>query len=339
MHNLERLATAWAPINIAVLKYWGKRDKALHLPVNDSISVSLDGVDKRLGTMTTVRMTTADQDTMSVSINGVDYTDKVRPKAVMILDALRNAINDTHKYQVVVESINYSPTASGLASSASGYAALTMAMAKCLNVDELQSTDLTSIARLGSGSASRSIHGGFVHWHAGQLADGADSVAAQLAPHDYWPELCCLIVRFKSVGMKSVSSTEGMQRSRLTSRLMAAILTGMPDIIDSFTRSIKAKDFDTFATLTMKDSNQLHAICLDTFPPINYLNEDSWRIINRVHELNAAETVAAYTFDAGPHPVLFFERPNLTLVKSAISELALDAELIECKVSEGSKYI
>lgn len=167
--------------------------------------------------------------------------------------------------------------------------------------------ELSGIARQGSGSACRSMYGGFVQWIMGNKEDGKDSLAQQVEPETHWPELRILVL-VASAERKPVGSTSGMQTSVKTSCLLKHRAESVvPGRMVEMTEAIRKKDFAAFAELTMKDSNQFHATCLDTYPPIFYLNHVSQQIINLVHRYNKhyGETRVAYTFDAGPNAVIF----------------------------------
>lgn len=206
-------------------------------------------------------------------------------------------------YKVHVASVNNFPTAAGLASSAAGYACLAYALARVYGVE----SDLSEVARRGSGSACRSLYGGFVEWQMGERADGKDSIARQVAPESHWPELRVLIL-VVSTEKKPTGSTVGMQTSVETSALLRFRAEALvPARMAEMTRCVRERDFQAFGQLTMKDSNQFHATCMDTFPPISYLNDTSRRIIQLAHCFNAhhGQTKVAYTFDAGANAVIF----------------------------------
>merc|ERR1711884_553680 len=211
------------------------------------------------------------------------------------------------RMHVHVSSYNTFPTAAGLASSASGYAALVSALASLFCANETFEGELSTIARQGSGSACRSLYGGFVTWNQGHKDDGSDSIAVQVADENYWEDFRSLIL-VVSDKKKETSSTSGMQTSVETSRLISHRAQHIvPSRMKKITQAILERDFPTFATLTMMDSNQFHAICLGTYPPIFYLNDISKSIIHLVHIYNnwAKEIRVAYTFDAGPNAVLY----------------------------------
>lgn len=209
-----------------------------------------------------------------------------------------------------IVSENNFPTAAGLASSAAGFAALVRAIA---NLYELKSTptELSRIARQGSGSACRSLFGGYVAWEMGTAADGSDSLAVQVAPVSHWPEMRALIL-VASDKEKDVGSTAGMQQTVATSELMEKRIATIPAKMEEMSKAIHGMDFDVFAKLTMKDSNSFHACCADTEPPIYYMNGTSHAAVRTVEAINAAagKRVAAYTFDAGPNAVIYYLEEN-----------------------------
>lgn len=158
------------------------------------------------------------------------------------------------------------------------------------------------------------MYGGFVRWHAGTKADGTDSRAIQIAKEDHWPDLQ-LLVLVASAKKKKVSSTAGMQTSVKTSPLLDyRAKSVVPDRLAVMEEAYKKRDFETFGKLTMQDSNQFHSTCLDTYPPIFYLNEVSHKVIAVVHAFNEyhGAVKAAYTFDAGPNAVVFMQQEHLS---------------------------
>lgn len=186
-------------------------------------------------------------------------------------------------YKLHICSENDFPTAAGLASSAAGYACFVYTLASLYG---LENVELTGIARLGSGSACRSIYGGFVQWQRGESADGSDSVAVQIAPASHWPDMHVLIL-VVSDARKKVGSTIGMRNSIETSELLKYRADHcVPKHVQQITKAILNKDFATFGEITIKESNQFHAICLDTYPPCVYMNDQSHSVSHFVHKYN-----------------------------------------------------
>lgn len=170
---------------------------------------------------------------------------------------------------------------------------------------------------------NRSLHGGFVEWYKGENEDGTDSTGIQLFSETHWPELRILVLVVND-NRKETGSTVGMQRSMETSQLLNhRVLNIVEDRIRGAKQAILDKNFPMLAEIMMKDSNQLHAICLDTFPPLQYLSSVSHTIINLVHAYNNAcgSIRLAYTFDAGPNACLFTTENFVDEVASIIAYL------------------
>lgn len=310
-------ATATGPVNIATLKYWGKRDKDLNLPTNNSISVTLDQSDlKTLTTASCSERFESDQ----LWINGTIYSLET-PRSKQVLADLRKLRQEVElsnselpkisQFPLHIVSENNFPTAAGLASSAAGFAALITAVAKLYKLPTDYS-ELSKIARKGSGSACRSLFGGYVAWEMGSLENGEDSKAVQIADKKHWPDMKAAILVVSDM-KKDVPSTSGMQLTVKTSDLFQyRINEVVPKRFIEMKESILNKDFQKFAELTMKDSNSFHSVCLDSYPPIFYLNDTSKRIIKLINLLNesAGKLIAAYTFDAGPNAVIYYEEKN-----------------------------
>ncbi|RCN41594.1 putative diphosphomevalonate decarboxylase [Ancylostoma caninum] len=163
-----------------------------------------------------------------------------------------------------------------------------------------------------SGSACRSVFGGLVEWCAGSDPSGADCVAKQVLPEKWWPELRAVIVVIDD-GEKEVASSKGMRNTVETSELLEYRANHIvPKRIKRLEAAFEVHDFDEFARITMADSNQLHAVCLDTFPPLRYMSDASWAVIRSVNEFNTGNRLrAAYTFDAGPNACIFVENNNV----------------------------
>ncbi|KAI8031416.1 Diphosphomevalonate decarboxylase 2 [Camellia lanceoleosa] len=309
------LVTAQTPTNIAVIKYWGKRDESLILPINDSISVTLDPA--HLCTTTTVSVSPSfDQDRMwlngkEISLSGGRFQrclKEIRARASDVEDekkGIKITKKDWENLHLHISSYNNFPTAAGLASSAAGFACLVFSLAKLMNVKE-DLGQLSAIARQGSGSACRSLYGGFVKWIMGKNDDGSDSIAVQLADEKHWDELV-IVIAVVSSRQKETSSTSGMRETVETSMLIKhRAKEVVPKRIVEMEEAIKKRDFPSFARLACADSNQFHAVCMDTSPPIFYMNDTSHRIIGCVEKWNRAEESpqVAYTFDAGPNAVM-----------------------------------
>ena len=328
-----------------MLRYWGKRDTTLNLPTNSSLSVTLSQSDLRTHTTASCSsLFTTDSlwlNTEPQSVDGPRQTACFRELRALrtALEASNPALPKIANLPVHIVSENNFPTAAGLASSAAGFAALVRAIADLYELPA-SPTELSRIARQGSGSACRSLFGGYVAWEQGTETDGSDSLAVQVAPASHWPGMRAAIL-VVSAAKKGVSSTSGMQKTVATSSLFAARANEtVPARMKAMVAAVKARDFETFADLTMRDSNSFHAVCLDTTPPIFYLNDVSRQAIRVVEEINrvAGKNVAAYTFDAGPNAVVYYEVENEAVVLGALQGGLKGVEGwkdIEAKVPEG----
>ncbi|KAH0551446.1 hypothetical protein GP486_007340 [Trichoglossum hirsutum] len=325
-------ASTTAPVNIAVIKYWGKRDPKLNLPTNSSLSVTLSQADLRTHTTASCSASFPAGDSLLLNGQPQDVSGARTQACFRELRSLRAKLEKQDsrlpalsKYPLRIVSENNFPTAAGLASSAAGFAALVRAIADLYQLRE-SPMDLSLIARQGSGSACRSLFGGYVMWDVGLEASGADSKAVQVAPAEHWPEMQALILVVSSA-KKGVSSTTGMQTTVATSSLFPARVASVQQRMEEMIAAVKERDFESFGRLTMRDSNSFHATCLDTEPPIFYLNDVSRAAIRVVEGINAkaGKIVAAYTFDAGPNAVIYFEEKNASAVagvfKSRLSHL------------------
>ncbi|WWD18362.1 diphosphomevalonate decarboxylase [Kwoniella shandongensis] len=321
-------ATTSAPVNIACIKYWGKRDTKLILPTNSSLSVTLD--QDHLRSTTTSRVDASFEEGDKLWLNGKEDVIKDGGRLWVCIKEMRawrkeleekdSSLPPLSSWPLRIASYNNFPTAAGLASSASGLACLVASLSKLYELPQTPS-QLSLIARQGSGSACRSLFGGFVAWREGSDPSGNDSLAEEVAPRDHWPEMHALIC-VVSDAKKGTSSTSGMQRTVETSSLLKNRLEVVPERMEAISQAIKSKDFEQFAKITMIDSNSFHAVCLDTSPPIFYLNDVSRAIIALVEELNRAsgKNIAAYTFDAGPNAVIYALEENMPVIIGAVKK-------------------
>ncbi|KAJ8607406.1 hypothetical protein CTAYLR_009955 [Chrysophaeum taylorii] len=295
-------------------------------PINSSCSLTLDPTDLRAETVVIASSKFLEDE---LWLNGEraaregthakrlrECLSLMRERCELPVTSAAASAAELKAWKVRVVSRNNFPTAAGLASSAAGYAALVTALAKLYGVRG----DLSGVARIGSGSACRSLDGGLVAWRKGSSVDGADSIAEPLVGASHWPELRVVIV-VADASEKETPSTEGMQRSVETSPFLSyrAINVAEPRI-DELRDAFSSRDFDRFAEICMRDSNSFHATCLDTYPPIFYMNETSRKVVRAVHALNDAfpQAQAAYTFDAGPNAVVFCKTPEASQMLLAL---------------------
>jgi diphosphomevalonate decarboxylase len=296
----EGSGRAWA--NIAVCKYWGKRNEELNLPVTSSLSVSLNGH----GTETSISLNEG-CDEVFLSGRPVAPTSQFSRGVTGFLSMFRPDAKTFYR----VETTNTVATASGLASSASGFAALALA-ANDLHGWQLSPRDLSILARLGSGSASRSIFDGFVEWHAGASADGMDSFAE---PVDMkWPDLRLGLIKVSTVP-KAVSSRTAMKRTRRTSTLYEAWPVKVAHDMILLMEAIRMSDFETFGQVSESNALAMHATMIGAWPPVLYWLPESVAVMRDIWDARADGLLVYFTMDAGPNVKLLFLARDEAAVK------------------------
>ncbi|MEO1172142.1 MAG: diphosphomevalonate decarboxylase [Myxococcota bacterium] len=281
------MVTAIAHSNIALSKYWGKRQLALNLPAVGSISLTLSD----LYTETSVTPGAMDEVFVDGRAAGLAFSSRV----LRFLDRLRDEAGTAQP--LAVRTRNTFPTGAGLASSASGFAALTLAASRALGMNLDQRT-LSIFARQGSGSASRSIFGGFVEWHRGVKADGSDSFAEPIATPDHWDVRMLVVIT--SEHEKAQSSTDGMNLTRDTSPYYQAWVDHSQTALDAMRKSILDRDFTRTGELMEASCLQMHAVMLSGTPGLLYWNPTTVALINAVRTLRRDGTECYFTIDAGP---------------------------------------
>jgi len=279
-------ATAQANPNIAFIKYWGNRDNILRLPMNGSISMNLDG----LYTRTSISFQPSlpfDQ----LIINGHEITGMGLNRVAYILDIVRGMANVHERAEIVSE--NNFPSGAGIASSASAFAALALAGSKAAGLN-LSEPELSRLARRGSGSASRSIPGGFVEWQVGTTDE--DSFAFSIAPAEHWELVDCIAI--VSASHKKTGSTEGHAIAP-TSPLQNARVADTPRRLELCRNAILNKDFDSFASIVELDSDIMHSVMMTSTPALHYWKPVSLAVMNVVRQWRSEGLQACYTVDAG----------------------------------------
>jgi diphosphomevalonate decarboxylase len=289
-------ARATAHSNIALVKYWGKRtDSAaeLNLPAVGSLSMTLD----ELRSVTTIGPAAEDGFTLDGSAQGPRTS--MGSKVFAHLDRVWAARHeDAPRPPCQVVSVNHLPTAAGLASSASGFCALTVAANAALEL-ALDPTEVSGLSRQGSGSAARSVWGGFVRLDAGERSDGTDCVARPLLDAEHW-DLRLLIVHARR-GPKAVGSTEGMERSRLTSPYYAPWVDSSSADLDGAQRALEERDLPALGRIMEHSCFKMHACMMASDPPLVYWRGTTLEIMHELWAARADGLEGYATSDAGPH--------------------------------------
>ncbi|BBK28990.1 diphosphomevalonate decarboxylase [Staphylococcus arlettae] len=290
---------ARAHTNIALIKYWGKADEDLILPMNNSLSVSLE----RFYTETKVTFSESyTEDTLV--LNGETVNVAESKKITRFMDMLRAKTNTTlYSY---IESENFVPTAAGLASSASAYAALASACNEALQLG-WSDKELSRLARRGSGSASRSIFGGFVEWEKGY--DDTTSYSFPIDA-DRWEDDLAMIFVVINNKSKKVSSRAGMSLTRDTSRFYKYWLDHVDEDIAAVKEAISRKDFKGLGEVIEANGLRMHATNLGAQPPFTYLVPESYQAMEVVHQCRELGYPCYFTMDAGPNVKILVEKHN-----------------------------
>jgi len=285
---MKQQAAALAHPNIAFIKYWGLRDEELKLPANDSLSMNIGC----LSTQTTVSFD-PERKTDTLILNEKPITGKGLARVQGFLNRVRSLAGKA-LYARVVSDNNF-PIGAGIASSASAFAALALAATHAIGL-ELTEKELSSLARYGSGSACRSIPGGFVEWRTDPRT--GESFAVSIAPADHWDLVDCIAIL--SEGHKPVGSEAGMRRAD-TSPIQSARVTDAKRRMDLCRQAILKKDFKTLAAVTELDSNLMHAVMMTSDPALFYWHSDSLAIMKAVKAWQGEGLPVTYTLDAGPN--------------------------------------
>jgi len=323
-------ATALANANIALVKYWGKRNKELILPYNSSISMTCDG----LFTTTTVEFSDKySEDTVIINDEELQKDEK---DILGHLERIRKMAGIKKEAKVVSES-NF-PIAAGLASSASGLAALTLAAVKATGLD-LNQRELSILTRQGSGSACRSLFGGFVGWLKGEKEDGTDSYAEQIVDKNYWPEFR-MIVTILTEEKKKIGSRAGMAQTVETCPYYQGWLDTIEEDLKIVRKGILEKDFAKIGLRAEYNCLKMHALMMTTKPQIIYWRPATIEIIQNVINWREEGLECYFTIDAGPNvKVLCLEKDEKEInklllglegvIKTIIAKPGDDAKIID----------
>lgn len=303
-----KVAIARANANVALAKYWGKRDAALNLPATGSLSLTLDGLE------TTARVAFLP----ALSTDLITFSGEPAPageahRIGRFIDLIRALARSGTRATVDLRS-NF-PVAAGLASSASTYAALARAAIAAAGV-ALTDRELSVLARRGSGSACRSIYGGFVEWLKGSAPDGSDSYAVPVAPAEHWD--IAVAVAITARGPKSVGSREGMARAAELSPFYESWLAAHRADLDAIRSGVLDRDLALAGAAAERNCLAMHAVALTARPPLVYWNPATLAVIHRVHALREEGLDAYFTIDAGPQVKVVCPRAQRDDVAAAL---------------------
>lgn len=302
--------------NIALVKYWGKKNKELKTPLNNSISMTLDS----LYTITSIEESEND----IFIINGKEDKNNRTKK---YLDLLRNKFNKKDSLKIITE--NNFPTAAGIASSASGFSALAFGLDKYWNLN-LDKKELSILSRIGSGSASRSIYGGFSEWEKGNNDDGSDSFAFQIVDENYWKDIRMIIVIVED-NKKDKSSSDGMDETVNTSPFYPAWLSSVENDLINLRKAIIEKDIEKLGKTVEHNCLKMHSTMITTIPSIIYWKPATLEIIEKINEIRKNNYQCYYTMDAGPNVKVLCEEKDLNIIKKQLEEMKCVKKIIVSK--------
>ena len=318
-------ATACA--NIALVKYWGKRETGLNLPAAGSLSLTLDV----LKTVTEVSPIDGPSDTLV--LDGVPQSGRALERVSRFADLVRARVGrDT---RLAIRSTNAFPTAAGLASSASAFAALAVGVAEALGL-EATPAELSVLARQGSGSAARSIFGGYVRMHAGQAPDGHDAFAEPLSDIDLPLHA---VIAVAAAGPKSIGSTEGMERTRDTSPFYDAWIAQVDRDLAACQDALRNRDLERLATIVEGNCLAMHANAMAARPGIIYFRAATLWAIEQVRALRKRGIPVFFTIDAGPHVVAFTPPEHESTVEAALTGHGEMAQILTSAPGPGAKAV
>lgn len=328
---LDGGVTAVAHPNIALIKYWGKRDEQLMIPYVDSLSMTLDV----FPTTTTVWLDT-DAHAMgdTVVFNGVPADGEPRQRIVAFLDLVRDLAGRTER--AIVDTRNTVPTGAGLASSASGFTALALAASVAYGLD-LDAAALSRLARRGSVSASRSVFGGFAVCHAGWGTDRIADLSAFAEPVDVPDFGLNLVIAVVDGRTKAVSSREGMRRTVDTSPLYRSWAeSGRIDLSDMLA-ALRRGDLATVGEIAERNALGMHATMLAARPAVRYLSAATLAVLDAVQQLRTGGVPAYATMDAGPNVKVLCHETDAARVAEALSAAVPGCTVVTARSGPGAR--
>lgn len=330
LHNggerMSYTGSARAHTNIALIKYWGKRDKELFLPMNSSLSLTLDA----FYTDTTIEFSETNENDIFY-LNTIRQSKPETEKLSCFLNLFRS--NFDIDLKATIKSINHVPTGAGLASSASAFAALAAATRDAFNLD-IDDQTLSTYARRGSGSATRSIYGGFVEWQKGTSSETSCAIPIDNAEWDIG-----MVIVVVNSSHKKISSRVGMERTVQTSPFYPAWLETAAADLENIKEAIYRKDFVRLGEITESNAMKMHATTLGSLPPFTYWEEGTMTAMNCVYKLREAGIPCYFTIDAGPNVKILCRKSDISTICSQLSGTFDDNQLVVSSVGDGVKHL
>lgn len=320
-------STARAHTNIAMIKYWGKKDRNLILPYTDSLSLTLD----EFYTTTSVEFD-AHLDHDLLTIDGQIMTPEQSQKVSHFMDLVRQKSGQTAFAKI--KSVNHVPMAAGLASSASAFAALAAATSQAAGLS-LDPTDLSRLARRGSGSATRSVFGGLVQWHRG--SDDQSSFAEPIMEKvDFGLEMIAIMINRHQ---KKISSRGGMQLSVDTSPYFKEWPAVVAQDLTDIKVAIQNRDIPKIGEIAEANAMRMHALTLSAQPPFTYFEASTIKAINLINQLRQAGLNCYYTMDAGPNVKVIYDRKDRPQLLAELGKVFGQENLVVAQPGPGIEYL
>ncbi len=333
---MSTLYIASVPSNIAFIKYWGKRPSAAQWPANDSLSMTLN----ELGTRTSAQILDHEDHTLRLGERSYLRADRHLNKTFVHLDRLAQRYGYSQKLQI--ETHNSFPMGAGIASSASGLAALTLAALMAWNrstsFHDLEAAGfsrhtLADLARLGSGSACRSLFGGYVLWQAGPHPEEQKYSVAQSDTH--W-HLCDTVVLFSSE-QKAVGSTEAHELA-WSSPLFAPRLSGLPERLQKVQEALRSRDMQLLGPWLEAEALEMHAVIMTASQPVHYLNAEALQFLAALRDARRSGEISAwFTIDAGPNIHVIHEASEHQRLKQWLGTRFPTQRLLHDSVGSGPR--
>jgi diphosphomevalonate decarboxylase len=318
-------AKAKAHANIALIKYWGKSNIDLNLPAVGSISLTL----KEIYTNTKVTFI-SELDHDHLILNGNIASREKTKRISHFLDIIRKRAGI--KLYSKITSENNFPTGAGLASSASAFASLALAGSRAAGLD-LNDIQLSELARLGSGSAARSVFGGFVEMKPGKKPDGSDAHAIQISDKNYW-DLRLLIV-ITSEMEKETGSTEGMIRTEQTSPYYKEWIKSNKIDLQDCRNAISTRNFAKLGELAEFNCMKMHAVMMSARPGLVYWNATTLSLIHAIRGLRKQGVPAYFTIDAGPQVKVICLKEYVDSIQTELKKIEGVKHLIKTSIGPG----
>jgi diphosphomevalonate decarboxylase len=329
MSGSGRTAVAQACANVALVKYWGKRDPRLNLPAVGSLSVTLADL------TATARVAASDRESPPVFTQDGRPVDGIAAAQMRsFLDEIGRRARFAGRLATAVEA-NF-PVGAGLASSAAIYCAVASAAASVAGL-RVSRGELSGIARVGSGSAARSVFGGFAEWSRGDRDDGSDSIARPLLEEHEWD--LAVAVAIVSEARKEIASRDAMEHVARSSPLYRGWIDAQEEDLANARRAIAERDLDRLGEIAEENCLRMHATCLAARPPVLYFRTATVAAIEAVWELRRRGLSAYFTIDAGPQVKVLCRRESLATVAAALAAVPGVLRVVSTRPGPGVRMI